>query len=654
VSNVLTPKVLFVVERHGWCFANIGNALQRSLSEHFRFGMLPVNRIGRETCDVLVAFWWDHLLRAKANCKPRAAVTCLYDELSWHIDASSRAQFKLVLQNTDVLAVCNEGIEHNVREIFSDCTLPEIVLIEDGVDTELFQPSPLPDKLRIGWTGNSNRHTPGGPDDLKGLQMIRKAVTERAGVELVILDAAAGGSWPHKEMPKFYQQVSAVIIGSACEGTPNPLLEGLASGRPVISTRVGIAPKVIEHGVNGYLIDRSEYAMTSAVTDFMLLEHTRRAAMGRQARQSALPWSWEKKAPPWHKAIKLALDCAGRRPLALTEPKRVLAPIEVVAVADTLQSRREPHNPPKVLAISDVPDWAFHVNMSDMAEALKDEFQVDHWFVADWQQTGIAPDFQDYDTVFSVYHRWNINHILPWDRTVGSLRALWFFPEKPEPPGEREFALVNQYRAFHVVTKQNYEELRERCPHVCYLTNPVDMNRFPDVTPVEGELIASWNGNAKHRSGNQGDIKGFWHIVAPAAAITNCRLEYAEYNTKRLSPQEMPGFYQKSNVALCASLYEGASSSVMEAMASGLALITTDAGNAREMQQSQLERFNDTGIMIVERSIPAFVEALESLKENPGRIREMGLMNREEIAHKWSWSKWKSGYAEFLRKGFSS
>jgi glycosyltransferase involved in cell wall biosynthesis len=228
---------------------------------------------------------------------------------------------------------------------------------------------------------------------------------------------------------------------------------------------------------------------------------------------------------------------------------------------------------------------------------------------------------------------------------------LWFYPEKPALPAEREFALVNRYRAFHVVTRQNYEELKTHCPGVRYLTNPVNMSRFPESTPVKTEVVASWNGNAKHMSASGQDVKGFWSIIAPAVKATGVPFEFAEYNTRRRRPNEMPAFYQKANLSISMSRYEGASNSIMEGMAAGHALISTDVGNVREMQESQLRSLGETGILIIDRSIPALIEAIQQLRKDPVRVHAMGALNRKEITEHWAWDHWKEGYAEFLRQG---
>lgn len=51
------------------------------------------------------------------------------------------------------------------------------------------------------------------------------------------------------------KQVSTLILPSYHEGLPMAILEGMAAGKAIISTKVGAIPEVVENGVNGYLIE---------------------------------------------------------------------------------------------------------------------------------------------------------------------------------------------------------------------------------------------------------------------------------------------------------------------------------------------------------------------------------------------------------------
>jgi glycosyltransferase involved in cell wall biosynthesis len=300
-----TPLVLFTTDRSGWCFENISHAVSLQLSEFYQFKTMPCSRVAKEECDVLVSLWWGRALLVKSNTRCKAMVTCLYDHLSWCVNEQAVANFRLVLKHTAMLAVCNELIEREVRKRIPAKELPPIVLLEDGVDTELFRAVPMPPKFACGWTGRSSHITPGGPQDHKGLTMTRQACA-RAGVWLRVLDASNGMAWPLKRMPVFYQDVSVQVVASAFEGTPNPLLEAMAMGRPAISTRVGLAPKLIEHGVNGLLIERDEDALVQALQFMATREPAELAKMGRRARSAAEKYSWKVKARAWKECLDLA------------------------------------------------------------------------------------------------------------------------------------------------------------------------------------------------------------------------------------------------------------------------------------------------------------------------------------------------------------
>ena len=297
--------------------------------------------------------------------------------------------------------------------------------------------------------------------------------------------------------------------------------------------------------------------------------------------------------------------------------------------------------------VADVAGWAFDVNLRALAKHSLAGWQVEYFYVAEMRPSDWL-NLKGFDAVFTPYHRWNIPPgAIPPQRHLGSLRCEWFRPERPAAPGPAEHGLVNRHQAFHVVTRRVFEQLQPHCPGVRYLTNPVDTAVFHPSDVACGELIAEWNGNPGHRTVHRQDVKGLG-ILKDACLTAGVRLVTAEYGAQQIANTEMPAFYRQASVALCGSLHEGASNSCLEAMAMGLALVSTDCGNVREMQESQQQHFGDTGIVIVDRTVDAFADALRSL--TPERVRTMGKLNALEIAVRWSWEAWADRYSEFFRE----
>lgn len=58
-----------------------------------------------------------------------------------------------------------------------------------------------------------------------------------------------------EEIARAYRALDVYLVASRQEGGPKAVLEAMASGVPVASTRVGQAQDLVEDGVNGYLVD---------------------------------------------------------------------------------------------------------------------------------------------------------------------------------------------------------------------------------------------------------------------------------------------------------------------------------------------------------------------------------------------------------------
>lgn len=94
---------------------------------------------------------------------------------------------------------------------------------------------------------------------------VRNAI-DRAGLaEKIIM---AGYRW---DTPDVYAACDMIVIASLrTEASPIVLREAFASGRPVIATKVGDVPEIVQHRENGLLIEPGNaHALAAAIMEFL-------------------------------------------------------------------------------------------------------------------------------------------------------------------------------------------------------------------------------------------------------------------------------------------------------------------------------------------------------------------------------------------------
>jgi len=292
------PRILHAIDQPGWAFDNIAKQIAKRCSGQHQIA--PLGTIEDESCDVLVAYWWPSILRLQGRVRAKKTLCCVYDGFSWARNELERERMEHVLGMVDAVGVANHEIGEQLEALFG---CQGWLLLEDGVDTDLFAPQQFPEEFTVGWCGNSGTSSQFDIEDLKGLGLIRKAC-EVTGVPLEILDAAGGGGVPHDQMPAWYKKISCYVCASEVEGTPNPLLEAMACCRPAISTRVGLAPKMLADGSGGLLTERTAGDIAAAIDRLRSMWRTTDwPSLTSGARAIALENSWAIKAQAWEECL---------------------------------------------------------------------------------------------------------------------------------------------------------------------------------------------------------------------------------------------------------------------------------------------------------------------------------------------------------------
>ena len=178
-------------------------------------------------------------------------------------------------------------------------------LLPNVVDTEHFQPAGAPNRtltlLAVGrLTGEKRfdrfltilhrlRHEHGV--DVRGLlaggtrpgEGVRSDLERQAGALGLLREGVQflGGL---SDLRPLYQRASVCLLTSDQEGTPNVLLEAMASGVPVVATGVGGVPDIVQHGQTGFVLPPDDLAGLTAAVLQLLRQAGLRTDMGTRGR----------------------------------------------------------------------------------------------------------------------------------------------------------------------------------------------------------------------------------------------------------------------------------------------------------------------------------------------------------------------------------
>jgi glycosyltransferase involved in cell wall biosynthesis len=94
------------------------------------------------------------------------------------------------------------------------------------------------------------------------------------------------GAW--QNMPAVFNELDLVVSTSHSEAMPLAVMEAMASGIPVVATRVGGVPEMVEHGRTGWLVAPGDFEDVAARSAGILGNPAERQKMADRARARAV------------------------------------------------------------------------------------------------------------------------------------------------------------------------------------------------------------------------------------------------------------------------------------------------------------------------------------------------------------------------------
>lgn len=112
--------------------------------------------------------------------------------------------------------------------------------------------------------------------------------------------------------------------------------------------------------------------------------------------------------------------------------------------------------------------------------------------------------------------------------------------------------------------------------------------------------------------------------------------------TGRIPPEKMPQVYRQNDIYVSASMQEGMSNAMLEAMASALPIITTRCEGVEEL-------IKDNGIVVESSKAEEIAKAIENLADDRKAYSQMSAAAGKQ-AESFGWDKVALSYIEQYRK----
>jgi D-inositol-3-phosphate glycosyltransferase len=104
------------------------------------------------------------------------------------------------------------------------------------------------------------------------------------------------GAQPQAILPYYYSAAEVCVLPSRYESFGLVVLEAMACGTPVIASRVGGIPEVVDEGETGFLITPGDEEEIADKIDWLMEDERRRSRMSLQARERAKEFGWDRVA----------------------------------------------------------------------------------------------------------------------------------------------------------------------------------------------------------------------------------------------------------------------------------------------------------------------------------------------------------------------
>ena len=340
-------------------------------------------------------------------------------------------------------------------------------------------------------------------------------------------------------------------------------------------------------------------------------------------------------------------------------------------------TKKDNSDKPKIAIIVDAEGWAYYNNAIQIKKELEEYYDIDV-IPMDIFEGNVVKMFllgTDYDLLYFMwraqiswlYSEFSKKYIQDLgycfeeflQKFVKNEKVLTgvydhLFLNKEEERTEFILENVKDYIVSSKKLKNIYDTLYEKKPSFS-IADGVDLQLFRMANKQKYDKIddnktikIGWTGNSKFTDESDDDLKGLRCIINPT--ITELQQEgykielvIADRNIKLIPHEEMPDYYNNIDIYVCASRTEGTPNTILEAMACGVPVISTDVGIVSEVFGKEQKKY------IIEKTKEALKEKMIDLINNKQKLKILSDENLRQIQY-WSWEKQSKLYKEFFDK----
>jgi len=236
-------------------------------------------------------------------------------------DVSARFGTEREIANEADSVVCFTEHEAGILGRAYGVARGSISIIPCGVDTEMFSPrDKLEARSRLGVTEKEVVLFVGRIEPIKALGTLVQAIQlieDKTSLRVLVVggdsvgpefqrmqrmcnslgitdNVSFVGSVPQMELPIYYNAADVLVVPSKYESFGLVALEAMATGTPVIASRVGGLATIVEDTKNGFLISWHCPDAFARKLEMLLFTPSLLRAMGREAERSSIAYSWTK------------------------------------------------------------------------------------------------------------------------------------------------------------------------------------------------------------------------------------------------------------------------------------------------------------------------------------------------------------------------